>query len=428
MTHIRHLCHVRSSALALAVLGSVLWGATASAQVRTDLGGAVTAEFGVAADGTFTVAAAGLEVAIDGEVGSGFFPDATFEATLLAGYDAVAADPFTLRLGPTYATVFIGDLDLSVGNQVVSWGSVDVLGPVDAINPRDLTYPVQEPAAQRLATPLLRATVHAPEGVSIDAVIVPAFLPSTLPGARWQAAAALPPLPPGVSIVGVSDPIEERPAFELGNVQFGVRATADLDVAGGADASVTFYRGFRHTPTVWVDLVPTGTPGAFLVQPHLTYDRLTLLGADFSMVVGTFVLRGEAGYGFGEDPDGVDPRVGNDTFDAVLGVERSFPGGAYLTLQGVYQRSAADAGGDAMQSVATVLAATFDPGTRVGADVAWFHAWGDGSGVLRPSLRYTFADGLIGSVEGAVFYGRDTSTYGAWRDNSQFRLGVTFAF
>lgn len=415
-------------ALMALVLASLLLTASAAAQVSYDLGGAVGAEFGVAVDGTIPVAAATFDLTLEGEVGQGFFPDAVFEATLQASYDAAAADPFTFRLGSAYAKLFLDDLDLTIGNQVVAWGSVDAVGPVDVVNPRDLTYPVRDPADQRLATPMIRATFHAPEGVTVDAVLVPVFVPSTLPGERWQPATVLPPLPPGMSIVGVAEPVVERPGAELGNVQFGVRATLDLDVAGGADASVVVYRGFRHTPTVSFELLPADPPGAFVVQPRLDYGRLTLLGGDFSLVLGSYVVRGEAAYGFGDDPSGTDPRVANDTLDAVLGVETNLPGGVFLALQGVYQHVAADAGMDADDTVSTILAARFDPGTRTGLQVGWVHAWSDGSGVFRPNLSYTFADGLTGSVEAAVFYGRVGSTYGAWRDNSQLRLGASFAF
>ena len=412
-------------ALALAVL---LLVQSAAAQVTYDLGGTVGAEFGVAFDGTIPVAAASLDLTLQGEVGQGFFPDAVFEATLQAGYDAAAADPFTFRLGPAYAKLFLDDLDLTIGNQIVAWGSVDVVGPVDVVDPRDLTYPVRDPADQRLATPMIRATFHAPEGVTVDAVVVPVFVPSTLPDERWQPATMLPPLPPGMSIVGVAEPAVERPGAELGNVQFGARATIDLDVAGGADASVVVYRGFRHTPTVSFELVPTDAPGAFVVQPRLDYGRVTVLGGDFSLVLGSYVVRGEAAYGFGDDPDGTDPRVANDTLDAVVGVETNLPGGVFLALQGVLQHVAAAAGMEADDTVSTILAARFDPGTRTGLEVGWVHAWSDGSGVFRPNLSYTFADGLTGSVEAAVFYGRDGSAYGDWRDNSQVRLGVSFAF
>src|SRR5690606_5636205 len=154
---------------------------------------------------------------------------------------ASEAAPLSARLGRAYATAFLGDVDLSVGNQVVSWGSVDVLNPVDVVNPRDLSYPVADPASQKLATPMLRAVAHAPGGVTLDAVLVPVFVPSTLPGARWLPEGQLPgELPPGVTIVGIADPLEARPAFEVGNVQFGLRATLDLDLLGGADVSAVY--------------------------------------------------------------------------------------------------------------------------------------------------------------------------------------------
>ncbi len=414
--------------LAALVTGAALLTATAGAQVSYRLGGLLTTEFGVAIDGTIPVAAAGLTLKLDGEIGSGLFPDAVFIAELYAGYDAAAAEPFEVGLGRAYATVYLGPVDLSVGNQVVAWGSTDAVNPVDVVNPRDLSNPVADPADQRRPVPLLRATVHAQEGVSVDLVVVPVFVASTLPGERWQPAAELPTLPPGMAIVGVMAPTESQPAFELGNVQFGVRATLDLDLGSGADVSAVVYRGFRHLPTASAELVPTETPGAFLLQPRLAYDRITVLGGDFSAVFGAYVVRGEAAYTFSDDPDGMDPAIGNDTFAAVLGAETKLAGGPFVTLQGAYQRTAPDAGGEARDSFSTVLAATFDPDNRTGMDVAWLHEWTDGSGAVRPSFTYTFADGLTGTASATVLYGKVGSTYGGWQDNTQFRLGLAYAF
>src|SRR5690606_40424823 len=119
------------------------------AQASATLVGALTAGFGVAFDGAVTVAAAGVDLRLDGEVGSGFFPDAVFVIEGQVVYDAASESaPLSARLGRAYATAFLGDVDLSVGNQVVSWGSVDVLNPVDVVNPRDLSYPVADPASQ----------------------------------------------------------------------------------------------------------------------------------------------------------------------------------------------------------------------------------------------------------------------------------------
>ncbi len=415
--------------IGLALLTVALLAGPAFAQVSYDLGGKVSADFGVAIDGTIPVAAAALQLKLSGEVGSGFFPDASFMAELFTSYDVAAETPLDVRLGRAYATAYLGDWDLSVGNIVVPWGSVDVVNPVDVINPRDLSYPVSDPLNQRQATPLIRATLHSPEGVTVDAVLVPVFVPSTVPGPRWQPTATVPgELPPGVTVVGVANPIDNRPAIELGNMQFGMRATMDVDVGGGADASLVVYRGFRHMPTASIALVPTATPGAFLVQPTLDYDRITVLGGDFSAVFGAYVLRGEAAYSFGEDPTGADPAVGNNTFDLVLGAETNIAGGPFVTLQATYQHVAADAGGTSSNAYATVLAAKFDPDNRIDLDFAWLHDWSDGGGVVRPSISYTFADGLVGTAEAAIIYGGEGSVYGAWHDNSQLRIGVAFAF
>lgn len=407
---------------------ALVLGAPARAQVTYQLGGSVGAEFGVALDGTIPLAAAYLNLRLDGEVGAGYFPDAVFKAELLARYDAAAAEPLSLRLGRAYATVYLGELDLSVGNQVVAWGSVDAVNPVDVVNPRDLANPLADPTAQRLATPLLRATWHAPEGVTLDAVVVPVFIPSVRPGERWQPALELPTLPPGMVVVGVLPAQEDVPGIELGNVQFGARATLDLDLGGGADVSVVAYRGFRHLPTASADLVPTATPGQFQLRPRLAYDRITLLGADFSAVLGGFVVRGEAAYSFGEDRDGTDPGVGNDTFAAVLGAETNLSGGPFLTLQAAYQRTAPDAGAEAGHSFSTLLAAKYEPDTRWTFDFAWLHEWTDGGGALRPGLTYAFADGLNGTATATILYGPTGSAYGAWKDNTQFGIGLGFSF
>lgn len=414
----------------VAALTLLLFCSPALAQVRYNLGGDLSASFGVAVDGHIPVAAAGITLKFDGEVGAGFFPDAVFVAELAAAYDAAQPDtPFSVRLGRAYATAFLGSIDLSVGNQVVSWGSADVLSPVDVVNPRDLSYPIGDPASQKLATPMLRAVAHAGDGVTVDLVVVPVFVPSTIPGARWQ-----PPLqlPPGVTVVGLENPIVARPAAHVNNVQFGVRATLDLNIGGGADASLVYYRGFRHLPSVAFIPIPTETPGQFVVQPILAYDPINLIGMDFSAVVGQFVLRGEAAYTITGQPatlpGGAPAPVGTDTFEAVLGAETIIEGGPFVSLQGVYQHAAAGAMTPASHRFSTAVITTYEPNNRTGLDLAWLHSWSDGSGVIRPSLSYTFADGLVGSAEAAVFYGVDGSEYGAWRNNSQFRIGIGFSF
>ncbi len=422
-----HTGRAHARALGLLLLAAVLAPA-ADAQSGVSFVGEARTTFGVAVDGSLPVASACLRLGAGGEVGSGLFPDASFEADLRGCYDAATGDA-TVRLGKAFATLYLGRLDLSVGQQVVFWGSVDAVNPVDVLNARDLSYPVADPADQKLPSPMIRATVHAPDDVTIDLVLIPVFTASQLPDARWQpaGAASFTP-PPGVTIVGQAPTLDRRPAADLANVQFGARVTLALDVLDGADASVTYVRGLRTRPTVSARLVPTATPGAYLLQGVLDYDRYHLLGIDGSVALASVVVRAEAAYTFTDDPGGTDPTVGNPGARAVLEVEHTFPGGALGTLHAIVEHVGGDAGAAGSTDVSGLATIRYEVGPRLTAEAAWLHDLSDGSGMLRPRLAYAFADGVTGSADLALFYGRDGSTYGAWRDNGQLRVALIYGF
>ena len=392
---------------------------TALAQVDFDLGGRASAEFGAAVDGTLPVAAAELELRLDGEVGSGYFPDASFSATLAAGYDAATATA-TVRLQDAYATLYLGDADLTIGQQRVSWGSADGVNPVDVLNARDLRHPL---APEKIPAPMLRFAYQVDETLHLEAVAVPVFTPSIPPGPAWRTAPT-PTLPPGVTIVEQRPPDDQRPEAALENVQFGVRATARFD---RFDASLAYVRGFRTLPTVEHTLVPTGTPGQFALQPVLRYDRIQLVGADFSGVLGAVVVRGEAAYTFTDDPTGADVTVGNPSFQAVLGAEYAIPSGPRTVVQVVYDYRKADGGADAEQRAKVMTALSYQAGARTQLDLAWMQGF-DGSGAVVPHLAYTVAEGITADVSAYVLYGADGTEFGGWRDAGHLRLALTYAF
>lgn len=438
----------RTGLAVAALLAALWWPGAALAQVSFDLGGEVAANLGLNVSGELTVAEACAELQGRGEVGSGFFPDATFLVEGGACYDAAARagpqggipadpldllypapDPFSVWLGEAYATVYLGNSELSLGRQRVAWGSADALAPLDVINPHDLTYPVAQPSDTRLATFMARLRVEAPEGVGLDLVLVPVFEPSRLPGKEWQPDVVMPTFPPEAGVIGFAPVLDDRPVAALANVQFGVRATFDLDLFDGADASITYFRGFAKLPTTWLRLEPVpGAPGSNYVQPVLSYDRIHVIGLDFSSVIGAYAVRGDAAITLTDDHDGTDPAVGNPRFAAVLGVERSLPGGAYLTVQATYEHFWPDAGSAAENDVASILALRMEPDARLTVQGAWLHDYTDGSGLVQPSLDYALADGVSLTAEATVFYGRAGSRYGAWSDNSDLKVGLAYAF
>ncbi|AEB12822.1 DUF1302 family protein [Marinithermus hydrothermalis] len=377
---------------------------------------------------------------LDLELSTGL-EDADLTARFRFTYDALTGQA-TFALHDAYATVYLEGLDLAVGQQVVSWGSTDGINPVDALNPRDLRMPFADPQAQKLAVPMVRATFYPDEEgrYQLEAVLVPTFTPSTPPAPEWAPAQPLPPLAPGV--VGVNPPETLLPEPELENVQFGLRATGNFDVLEGFDASVVLYRGFRHTPTAkaperlyLADQDPDGDPtnGPFVLQPRLGYDRIHLIGLDFSaglsfLEVEGVVVRGEAAYAFTEDPEGTDPYVANPYAQAVLGAEYTWENGLYTELQLIEDYQKGDQGQDDTWSTRLMLVSRYELDERWRAEGVWLHSLKDGSGLVAPSVRYTFADGVTGTATLLALYGAEGSELGSFRDNTQLRFDLEYAF
>lgn len=150
------------------------------ALAQVNLSGQLDTNFGVrTSDATLSLGQTTLKLDLGYDL-----DDATLKATLNLGYDALTGKT-SFSLGEAYATVYLDRVDLTVGNQVISWGRVDYLSPEDVLNPKDLARPLADPSAQKLPVPMIHATVYPDEaGVyQLEAVWIPRFTPSVPPRA-----------------------------------------------------------------------------------------------------------------------------------------------------------------------------------------------------------------------------------------------------
>jgi hypothetical protein len=412
---------VRRIVLSLAL---VALSASALAQVRTEWSGSVTARFGVAIDGDLAAAGARAHGALDGTVGSEFFPTAAFRVALDLEADA-ALERSEIRLGEAWARLFLGDVELTAGNQTLSWGSTDAVNPVDRLNPRDLRVPI-DPV--KLATPMVHLRAYLDGDVALEAAVLPVFSPSLPPDAAWRTD-PVPTLPPGMTVVETRPARDERPEAALANVQFAVRAQWRPP---GFDLAVSYLHLLRDTPTASAEVVPTGTPGQVALQPVLTYDRIEVVGLDGSVALGSVVLRGEAAYTFTRDPNGTDSRVGNPSFEVVVGGEAPIPDGPRVVLQLVLDGATRDAAPDGTHGGVELAWRTMAilnqvVNERTDLQAAWVQDL-DGSGLLRPSVAYDFASGVTGTLEAVVAYGADGTRFGGWSERSGVNASLRMAF
>lgn len=405
-------------------LALVALSTAALAQVLTEWSGSVTARFGVAIDGDLSAAGARAQGALDGTVGSEFFPTAAFRVALDLEADA-ALGRSELRLGEAWARLFLGDVELTAGSQTLSWGSTDAVNPVDRLNPRDLRVPID---AVKLATPMVHVRAYLDGDVALEAAVLPVFTPSLPPDAAWRADPTS-MLPPGMTVVETRPARDERPEAALANVQFAARAEWRPP---GFDLAVSYLHLLRDTPTASAEVIPTGTPGQVALQPVLRYDRIEVVGVDGSVALASVVLRGEAAYTFTRDPNGTDPTVGNPSFQVVVGGETPIPNGPRVVLQLVLDGATRDAAPDGSHGGVdlgwrTMAILNQAVNARTDLQAAWVQDF-DGSGLVRPSVAYDFASGVTGTLEAVIAYGADGSRFGDWRGRSGATASLRVAF
>jgi hypothetical protein len=385
---------------------------------RYSIGGVLEASLRLNTNGAATGSTA-FTLKFSGSLGAEDFPDATFSANLRSSFDA-STGATSVRLGETVLTAYLGDFDLSAGNLIVNWGSVDVLGVVNTINPIDAN------TLERIAIPAVRATWNISETSKLEGVIAPGFTPSTLP----NSVGALPSIaaPPGVTIVGQDPILDNRPTATLENVQYGLRFTSALSVFDGGDVSLSIYGGPRHTPTLTIKLNPTAQAGQFTVQPVLNYDWIHVIGADTNLTIGSVAVRAEAAYTFTQDPSGINPNIGNPSLEATIQTEFAISG---INLTGLlnsrWQRGEtgkADAFG-----INLGLIASSELDARTSISGAWLQSLTDGSGTFRPNFSYTLSDGFKLEISAGLNYGALGSSFNpTGMFGAEVRFGLKLSF
>jgi hypothetical protein len=385
---------------------------------RYSIGGVLEASLRLNTNGIASGSTA-FTLKFSGSLGTEDFPDATFSANLRSSFDA-ATGSTNVRLGETVLTAYLGDFDLSAGNLIVNWGSVDVLGVVNTINPIDAN------TLERIAIPAVRATWNISETIKLEGVIATGFTPSILP----NSAGTMPPIaaPPGVTIVGQDPILDNRPTPTLENIQYGLRFTSALSIFDGGDVSLSIYGGPRHTPTLTIKLNPTAQAGQFTVQPVLNYDWIHVIGADTNLTIGSVAVRAEAAYTFTQDPSGINPNIGNPSLEATIQTEFAISG---INLTGLFNSrwQRGETGKPDAFGINLGLIASSELDARTSISGAWLQSLTDGSGTFRPNFSYTLSDGFKLEISAGLNYGalgssfNPTGVFGA-----EVRFGLKLSF
>jgi len=235
---------------------------------------------------------------------------ASASVELTANSFGTGDDRFRLGLREAYVSLRKHGWLLRMGQQIIPWGSSDVVNPTDFLTARDYTFFVTDIEKTRIGALSVLAS-HAWSRVEATVVATPIHPTSVL----LVPASAL---PTGVTLAAAA-PVETS--------VMNTEIAGKLKVSGRSwDAAVIGFRGFNHTPEY--EVVSADMTGATLRQTH---HPIVAGGIDGSASLGKVVVRFEAAYVSTPNPRGEDPAIQPSYVFGVLGVER--PLGERLRVQ-----------------------------------------------------------------------------------------------
>lgn len=339
-----------------------------------------------------------------------------------ATYNALLNDRTGIELREAFLSYTKGNVDLRMGRQIIVWGVADALRLTDCVSPFDYTeFLAQDYDDIRIPVNALRAR-YTWKNLTLEAVCIPVStfgIVPTDPRNPWALR------PTATSLPYTIDLESGKPAKRLANMEFGGRLCLNLS---GLDLSLSGLRTWNKMPAVATRLGDNGHS----LRIDGQYRRMTMLGADCSLPVGRFVLRGETACYFDEVQGATMGKEASrhDVLHALLGIDW-FPGNdwnvsaqyAHRHLTGRLDH--ADAHRNSGLATARIgkelLRNTLKLSTFAYIDVT------NGSVFNRFSAAYALNDQIELTV-GYDFFHADKGTFALYRHNSEAWAKVKYSF
>jgi len=346
---------------------------------------------------------------------------------------AAAISP--LSIDEAYLRGYFGKLDIEAGLRKLTWGKADSMGPLDVINPVDLTdLTVTDSLERKIARPLVHATLALGSFTRLEAAVIPSFEGHrfTTEG-RW-APAQVTELKQTASLYSIQPAhiYVVNPAIDtLKYTQAGLRYTATVS---STDIGLQYFYGNLFKPAIMkLSVVPLTS-----LTVEMGYNRYHQIGLDYASVLAGFNVRLEGAANITEDLEGDDGSVYNSALLWSAGFDRIILANVNLNLQGsgsvrLMDDKIADTIADT--EVGTEMAQTkitaqlsrmfFRDSLELKAAAVYDIGYADW--LLLPSVVWTKGDIEAEAVAG-FFGGDEDGELGQYDDNDYVKVSVKYRF
>ncbi len=334
-----------------------------------------------------------------------------------------AVDEYAINIREATAKYSTGDLDITAGRQVLTWGTGDLLFLNDMFPKdyqsffagRDLEYLKAPSDAIKLG--------YFTKSVSIDLVWMPEFEPDVyLTGERFSffspVAGQIVAAPPQIA--------PQNPSEKLSNSELALRI---YDTFNGIEWALYGYRGFWGQPTA---MDANGNP---------TFARLNSYGASIrSSILGGIANAEISYYQSPQDKDGTNLRIPNDQIRFLIGYERELIAKLSMGLQyyiehiqnhdqllnnSMFPQYEQD---ESRHLITTRLNYRLQR-DKINLSLFVFYSPTDNDNYLRPSLSYRIDDSWSIDVGANIFSGnKDYTFWGQFDKNDNVYCRVRFSY
>lgn len=318
-----------------------------------------------------------------------------------------------------YTTAHFG---FRAGKQIVIRGVADGLRLNDIVSPMDLTeFLTQEYDDLRLPVNALRLFYFS-EIVTVEAMFVPTFQGYKLPLESNNPWSVLPKMQLPIVVESGNEP-----DFLLKNMEYGGQISFNLP---GIDFSFSGLYTWNKLPCFHGEIAPDMR--SFHLFPH--YERMTVLGADFSKPIDAFVIRGECAYSFDKLYSGAaitSLTAKKDLAQGLLGIDWYGPDSWNISLQGLYEYIP-DYKKNEISADEQTIYATLRLSKKFMNDLLTLSSFGyldlmNEAVFNRFSLSYQVLDGLLINLGYDLFQG-DKGMLAPYKNNSEVWAEAVYKF
>lgn len=369
-------------------------------------------------------------------------------------YNKGIIDPYNLEIREAYVHLkgFLSkNLDVTLGRQLIAWGTADIINPTDNLNPYDFEDILD--FGRHRGSDAINVQYYFNSYFSLQGVFIPFFQPTNLPAGIFAGAlSSSMEIPQGMVLQSYSDTLI-MPELNLGeSANAGLRLKG---FTGGVDFSLSYVWGRDGLPyNTGNTIMPVDLQGGVNVDAQLSYKRNHIFGADLATSIAGIGFWAEAAMFLPEEdiimsndltalfPDPPAPVIVDSIIleakpfvKFALGGDYFFGDGSYLNLQyihGFIHERGKDALNDYffLRYDKTFFNSKLKISPLGGAFIVtdWKNIKNNYALAYMPEIIYNATVNTEISLAAVFFNGKGESLFANMKDNDMFMFKVKYIF